>query len=107
MFGIAGGNILETLVSAWLLQRVVGMRPELDRVRDVSFALDALQRDPALAARVDTNRIGIAGHSYGSWTVLAAAGQKLLRKLGRHLEDEEDLIIPLILDRGEGPLGVG
>jgi hypothetical protein len=28
-------------------------------------------------------------------------------KLGRHLEDEEDLIIPLILDRGEGPLGVG
>jgi hypothetical protein len=37
----------------------------------------------------------------------AAAGQKLLRKLGRHLEDEEDLIIPLILDRGEGPLGIG
>lgn len=36
----------------------------------------------------------------------AAASQKLLRKLGRHLEDEEDLIIPLILDRGEGPLGV-
>lgn len=37
----------------------------------------------------------------------AAAGQALLRKLGRHLEDEEDLIIPLILDRGEGPLGIG
>ena len=37
----------------------------------------------------------------------ASAGQALLRKLGRHLEDEEDLIIPLILDRGEGPLGVG
>jgi len=37
----------------------------------------------------------------------ATAGQALLRKLGRHLEDEEDLIIPLILDRGEGPLGVG
>ncbi len=37
----------------------------------------------------------------------SAAGQKLLKKLGRHLEDEEDLIIPLILDRGEGPLGIG
>ena len=37
----------------------------------------------------------------------ADTGQKLLRKLGRHLEDEEDLIIPLILDRGEGPLGIG
>jgi hypothetical protein len=37
----------------------------------------------------------------------ADTGQRLLRKLGRHLEDEEDLIIPLILDRGEGPLGIG
>jgi hypothetical protein len=36
----------------------------------------------------------------------ATAGQALLRKLGRHLDDEEDLIIPLILDRGEGPLGM-
>jgi len=36
----------------------------------------------------------------------ADAGQALLKKLGRHLEDEEDLIIPLILDRGEGPLGM-
>ncbi len=36
----------------------------------------------------------------------ADAGGALLRKLGRHLEDEEDLIIPLILDRGEESLGV-
>ncbi len=32
-----------------------------------------------------------------------APADQLLSKLGRHLEDEEDLIIPLILDRGEGP----
>ena len=31
----------------------------------------------------------------------------LLRLLTRHLSDEEDLIIPLILDRGEAALGVG
>jgi hemerythrin-like domain-containing protein len=31
----------------------------------------------------------------------------LLRLLTRHLCDEEDLIIPLILDRGEAALGVG
>lgn len=37
----------------------------------------------------------------------AVAGDALLDKLRRHLRDEEDLIIPLILDRGEGPLGVG
>ena len=31
----------------------------------------------------------------------------LLRGLIRHLDDEEDLIVPLILDRGELTLGVG
>jgi len=30
----------------------------------------------------------------------------LLRQLRRHLDDEEDLIIPLILDRTEAGLGV-
>lgn len=58
----------------------------VDRVRDVSFALDQLLREPAFAGRVDTNRIGIAGHSFGSWTVLAAAGQKL-GPLGSRLAD--------------------
>jgi PAS domain S-box-containing protein len=33
--GIALGNTLEALVGAWLLRRVVGFRPALDRLRDV------------------------------------------------------------------------
>ena len=33
--------------------------------------------------------------------------EALIRQLSRHLGDEEDLIIPLILDRGEAALGVG
>jgi iron-sulfur cluster repair protein YtfE (RIC family) len=37
----------------------------------------------------------------------AAANNALLRQLRRHLDDEEDLIIPLILDRTEAGLGVG
>lgn len=37
----------------------------------------------------------------------AATGATLLRGLVRHLDDEEDLIVPLILDRGEQALGVG
>jgi hypothetical protein len=36
----------------------------------------------------------------------AAAGDRLRYLLDRHLEDEEDLIVPLILDRGEQHLGV-
>lgn len=61
-------------------------RQALDRARDVTFALDQVARDPQLAARADTNRIGIAGHSFGSWTVLAAAGQQL-GPLGDRLAD--------------------
>ena len=37
----------------------------------------------------------------------AAASGVLLTGLIRHLDDEEDLIVPLILDRGEEALGVG
>jgi len=36
----------------------------------------------------------------------AAASGALLNGLIRHLDDEEDLIVPLILDRGEAALGV-
>ena len=36
----------------------------------------------------------------------AAASGGLLKGLIRHLDDEEDLIVPLILDRGEAALGV-
>jgi hemerythrin-like domain-containing protein len=36
-----------------------------------------------------------------------AASGRLIRQLSAHLGDEEDLIVPLILDRGEAALGVG
>jgi hypothetical protein len=34
----------------------------------------------------------------------ADAGERLLKRLVRHLDDEEDLIIPVILDQGERKL---
>ncbi len=45
--------------------------------------------------------IGPAGERY------AATSDTLLRQLRSHLNDEEDLIVPLILDRTEAALGVG
>ena len=59
-------------------------------------AANAFLRTP-----VNDAGIGAAGERY------AATGDALLRLLGRHLGDEEDLIIPLILDRSEAALGVG
>jgi len=48
----------------------------------------------------DRDLLRAAGDAY------AMAGDALLQQLRRHLGDEEDLIIPLILDRTEAGLGV-
>ena len=53
------------------------------------------------AAVNDTDTLRRAGDAY------SAASDVLMRQLGRHLADEEDLIVPLILHRGEAALGVG
>jgi iron-sulfur cluster repair protein YtfE (RIC family) len=65
-------------------------------VRSVDTA-NAMLR--ALSGDADTLRT--CGDDY------AAVSGDLLNGLMRHLEDEEDLIVPLILDRGEDALGVG
>ena len=49
----------------------------------------------------DTDVLRTSGDAY------MAASDKLLRQLAQHLGDEEDLIVPLILDRTEAALGVG
>jgi hemerythrin-like domain-containing protein len=59
-------------------------------------AANALLRSP-----INDATMPAAGERY------AAASEALLRQLGRHLGDEEDLIVPLILDRTEAALGVG
>ena len=48
----------------------------------------------------DGDALRFAGDAY------AAASDRLLHLLGRHLDDEEDLIVPMILDRGEDGLGL-
>jgi hemerythrin-like domain-containing protein len=53
------------------------------------------------AASNDPDPLRVAGERY------AEAGGGLLRLLTQHLGDEEELIIPLILDRSEAALGVG
>lgn len=48
----------------------------------------------------DRDRIRRAADAY------AADSDVLVTGLLRHLDDEEDLIVPLMIERGEGPLGV-
>jgi predicted dienelactone hydrolase len=45
-----------------------------DRLRDVSFAIDEVLKNPKWAYLVDADRIGFVGHSFGGWTGVSLAG---------------------------------
>lgn len=49
------------------------------RAVDVRFALDHVLLEPSLAGRIDANRIGAAGHSFGANTALMVAGARFER----------------------------
>ena len=55
---------------------------------------------PLGAAAQDSDAMRFAGDAY------ADASGRLLAMLNRHLDDEEDLIVPIILARGESDLGL-
>ena len=75
-------------VRAAMSQAVMNPRAALDRLYDVAFALDELARHPVLADRVDLGRAGIAGHSFGAWTVSHMLGERLpLAGFGPRLPD--------------------
>ena len=44
------------------------------RGRDIAAVIDALKSDAQWSPRIDTNRIGLMGHSLGGYTVLGLAG---------------------------------
>ncbi|MCG8508650.1 MAG: hypothetical protein MI741_05415, partial [Rhodospirillales bacterium] len=60
----------------------------LHRPKDVSFAIDQLERlnneaDTKFAGQLDLNRIGMAGHSFGAYTTNAVAGMSMVGRRGR------------------------
>jgi len=73
----------------------------IDRAEDVPFVLDQLtalnkQQGSRLFARLELKEVGIAGHSFGAWSAMAAGGMTVGGKLGRSFADERiKCIIPL------------
>jgi predicted dienelactone hydrolase len=61
-------------------QTVADPRHAINRVYDVHFVIDELERrnrtKGVLQGRMNLDEIAIAGHSFGAWTALAASGQQ-------------------------------
>jgi len=87
------GNVL-SLVGR--LQDAAQEREALERVKDLSFALDQLLGDEEFGKRIDRQRIAAAGHSYGANTVMLAAGASV-RRGGRRLEMRDPRVKAAVL----------
>jgi hypothetical protein len=71
-----------------------------DTIHHVMDRMAGAANDFMIIDVANTDRLRFVGDDF------VDAAERLVRYLGRHLDDEEDLIIPLILDRGEGKLGL-
>ena len=80
VFGKAmeGGNFDRNKLDA-AIKDAISPGVAVDRFRDIPFALDQLavmnKNDEKLRGRLDLNRVGMSGHSYGAITTLIIAGQ--------------------------------
>ena len=88
------------------LKAAVSVKSSLDRIGDVSFVIDQLERWNKLAGhklfgQLDLHRIGMSGHSYGASTTLAVAGRNFpFRK--RYLEPRIVAFLAMSPQPGKG-----
>jgi predicted dienelactone hydrolase len=78
------------------LQAAAQEREALERVRDLSYALDQLLVHQDFGPRIDRARIAAAGHSYGANTVMLAAGASVERD-GRRIQVRDPRVRAAVL----------
>jgi predicted dienelactone hydrolase len=90
------------------LKEAANARNSLERVRDVNFVIDQLERwnvEPShpLHGKLDLEHIGMAGHSFGAVTTLSVAGQKY--PLGKQFTEKRiDAFLAMSPQTGESGL---
>ncbi len=81
--GFKGGRPGRLLAS--MRESIADPRNAVARPLDVRFVLDRLEKlnqgGSPLAHRLDLTRVGMAGHSFGAWTTLVVAGQRIGREV--------------------------
>lgn len=98
------GTDREKLEEGFIAMYRATRNPEnwINRARDVSFILDHLDTlgsvEHRLANAIDSERVGVVGHSAGAWTAAAVGGLELAG--GENLRDPRvDAIAPLSMPR--------
>lgn len=129
--GFQGGGVMPEDFQAWFAPRLQLLLGELNghhQVEDFHYFPLFRRAAPELEAGLDlldsdhkTLHLGLVEtaeaanallqalarqpeNAEGPTAAYAAASARLLRRMERHLDDEEDLVIPLFLDRGEAAL---
>jgi predicted dienelactone hydrolase len=81
--GFKGGRPGRLLAS--MRESIADPQNAVARPLDVRFVLDRLEKlnqgGSPLAHRLDLSRVGMAGHSFGAWTTLVVAGQRIGREV--------------------------
>ena len=72
-----GNGAQETVLGQQDFATNYALRPD-DILRQIDYAADVLNVDEGfLAGKIDMERVGVIGHSFGGWTALAASGGRL------------------------------
>lgn len=88
------------------LKAAITRQSNRDRIQDVTFILDKLEKwviqpDHVLAGRIDLARVGMTGHSFGAATTLAVAGKRF--PLQRSYRDDRiDAFLAMSPQPGKG-----
>jgi predicted dienelactone hydrolase len=85
----------------------------INRPLDVSFVIDSLPKIemlvPELTGHLDTNRVGVSGHSFGAYTTMAVAGARihLPNNQARTFQDQRVSAFLAMTPQGVGSIGFG
>lgn len=88
-------------VKRWLDNELFKVDEFIDRPQDISFLLDELERlnESEFQGRLNTNQVGVMGHSFGGYTALALAGATIdfprLQRLCQIDDDEVEIDVGL------------
>ncbi len=84
-----------------------------NRPKDISFILDSIHelesKIPALSGKIDSEKIGLAGHSYGAYTTMAVAGAlvDLPETRAKNFKDKRIKAFIAMSPQAEGKFGFG